>query len=79
MKVYKIRRVGNSNVITLPPEFAEQGYAPDTSVLVQDLPNGEVRLIPTARVRELVRGYGRRVVAEDQKALQILAEHDRVQ
>ena len=45
--------------------------------MIQELPTGEVRLLPTERLRAMVREYGRRVVAENRKALDILADHDR--
>src|ERR1700733_1719757 len=40
MKVVKVRRVGNSNVISIPREFEARGYAPGSSVLVEGLPGG---------------------------------------
>jgi antitoxin component of MazEF toxin-antitoxin module len=64
MKVVKIRRVGNSNVISIPREFEARGYAPGSSVLVEELPDGDLRII------------GGRLVAEHGEALEILANHD---
>ncbi|HTD57468.1 MAG TPA: hypothetical protein VK672_01110 [Solirubrobacteraceae bacterium] len=76
MKVVKVRRVGNSNVISIPREFEAQGYAPGSSVLVEELPGGELRVMSTEKVRERIRDIGGRVVAERSQALQILADHD---
>jgi len=76
MKVVKVRRVGNSNVISIPREFEAQGYAPGSSVLVEKLPGGELRVMSTEKVRERIRDIGGRVVAERSQALQILADHD---
>lgn len=76
MKVVKVRRVGNSNVVSIPREFEARGYAAGTSVLVEELEGGELRIMPTEQVRDRIRGIGRRVVAEHAEALQILAEHD---
>lgn len=76
MKVVKVRRVGNSNVVSIPREFEARGYAAGTSVLVEELEGGELRLIPTEQVRDRIRGVGKRVVDEHAEALQILAEHD---
>ncbi len=76
MKVVKVRRVGNSNVISIPREFETSGYAPGASVLVEELPGGDLRIISTEKVRERIRDIGRRVVADHALALQILAEHD---
>lgn len=76
MKVVKVRRVGNSNVISIPREFEARGYAPGSSVLVEELPGGELRIMSTEKVRERIRNVGERVVAEHGEALQILADHD---
>ena len=42
MNVVKVRRVGNSNVISIPREFEAKGYAPGSSVLVEELPDGDL-------------------------------------
>jgi antitoxin component of MazEF toxin-antitoxin module len=76
MKVVKVRRVGNSNVISIPRELEAQGYAPGSSVLVEELPGGELRIMSTEKVRERIGDIGERVVSEHGKALQILADHD---
>lgn len=76
MRILKVRRVGNSNVVSIPREYEAKGYAPGSSVLLDELPDGELRLLPTDRVREQIRRVGRRVVDERREALQILAEHD---
>ena len=77
MKIHRVRKVGNSRVISLPPELEPLGFAEGEQVMIQELPSGEVRLFPTGRLYSLVREYGRRVVAENRKALDLLAEHDR--
>jgi antitoxin component of MazEF toxin-antitoxin module len=76
MKVVKIRRVGNSNVVSIPRELEARGYGPGISVLVEELDGGELRIIPTEQVRNRIRNVGQRVVAEHAEALKILAEHD---
>jgi antitoxin component of MazEF toxin-antitoxin module len=76
MKVVKVRRVGNSSVVSIPREFEARGSTPGSSVLVAELPNGELRSLPTDKVRERIREIGQRVVAEHGEALQILADHD---
>ncbi len=76
MKVVKVRRVGNSNVISIPREFEELSYAPGSSVLVEELPGGELRVMPTEKVRERIGDIGERLVVEHGEALEILANHD---
>jgi antitoxin component of MazEF toxin-antitoxin module len=76
VKIVKVRRVGNSNVVSLPRELEASGYVPGTSVLVEELPDGALRILPTDRVRELVREIAARAVSERAEALEILAGHD---
>lgn len=76
MKIVKVRRVGNSNVVSLPRELEASGYVPGTSVLVEELADGELRILPTEMVRERVRQIAARTVSERSGALQILADHD---
>lgn len=73
MKIVKVRRVGNSNVVSIRREFEASGYTPGSSVLVEELAGGELRILPTDRVRERVREIADRVVAEHPAALEILA------
>jgi hypothetical protein len=60
----------------LPDDRKPRGYAAGTSVLVEELKGGELRIMPTEQVRDRIRGIGKRVVDEHPGALQILAEHD---
>jgi len=76
MKVVKVRRVGNSNVISIPREFEARGYAPGASVLVEELPDGDLQIMTTEKVRERIQEIGARVVADHGEALQILADHN---
>ena len=77
MHVVKVRRVGNSNVVTLPQEYEAAGYVPGTSVVVEQTPTGELVVMPEARIKDYIRTIGRQVVAEDREALEILTAHDR--
>jgi antitoxin component of MazEF toxin-antitoxin module len=76
MRILKVRRVGNSNVVSIPREYEAKGFTPGSSVLLDELPDGELRLLPADKVREQIRTIGRRVVDEHREALRILAEHD---
>jgi antitoxin component of MazEF toxin-antitoxin module len=76
VKIVKIRRVGNSNVVSIPRELEARGFAPGTSVLVEELAVGELRIMPTSQVRQRIRSTGAQVVAEHAEALRILADHD---
>jgi antitoxin component of MazEF toxin-antitoxin module len=76
MKIVKVRRVGNSNVVSIPREFEASGYTPGSSVLVEELADGELRILPTDRVRELVRRTAEHVVSEHREAMDVLANYD---
>ena len=75
MKIVKVRRVGNSNVVSIPREFEASGYTPGSSVLVEELADGELRILPADRVRERVRQIADRVVNGHPEAMDILANH----
>lgn len=72
-----MRRVGNSNVVSIPKAFALAGYAAGTEVLLEQLDDGSLRIVRVNDVRQLIRNVGRMVVAEDAEALALLAAHDR--
>lgn len=76
MRIVKIRKVGNSNVVSIPREFEAQGFTPGTSVVMEETADGELRILPAEKVREQIRQVGRRLVDDHREALRILAEHD---
>ena len=43
---------------------------------MEELPGGDLRVMPTEKVRERIREVGERLVAEHGEALDILANHD---
>ena len=53
-----------------------RSIANGSSVLVEELKGGELRIMPTEQVRDRIRDIGQRVVDEHAEALQILAEHN---
>ena len=55
MHIMKIRRVGNSNVVSLPHTLEQLGYTAGTTVLLEVLPDGALRLVPTDRIRAVLR------------------------
>lgn len=77
MQVVKIRRVGNSNVVTLPHALEAAGYTAGTSVVVEQTATGEVLLVPEGRIRDRIQEIGRRVIAEHREALDLMEAHDR--
>ncbi len=77
MKIVKIRRVGNSNVITLPREFEALGFTPGTEVAIDYTADGGLHILPINKVKQNFDDIVRRVVAEDREALDMLAAYDR--
>jgi antitoxin component of MazEF toxin-antitoxin module len=77
MRAVKIRRVGNSNVITIPSEFESDGFIPGASVVIDRAPGNSLHIIPETEVRRMIREAGRQIMQEDRETLDILAAHDR--
>ncbi len=78
MKTLKIRRMGNSNVVPAPHELAQRADGAGSSVMTEEL-ESELRVVPADRSRALIHEAARRIKAEDQEALRLLAEHERAQ
>jgi antitoxin component of MazEF toxin-antitoxin module len=76
MKMLKVRRLGDSNIVVLPRELEKLGYVPGKSVLVKAEANGDVRIVPADRVESLVSATIRDVALDNAEALEILARHD---
>jgi antitoxin component of MazEF toxin-antitoxin module len=72
MKIVNTRKVGNSVVVTLPPEL---GYEAGIDVLIDRAPNGDLRIMPAARLHDVLRERARQLIQEDAEALAILEEH----
>lgn len=78
MYIVKVRRVGNSNVITLPKELEASGYVAGTAVRIEQLPDGQIRMRHDGELSdEEKNAIVRRVVAENREALDLLAAYDR--
>jgi len=78
MKLVKVRRVGNTIVMTLPRGVERLGFTPGSQVLVEELPSGQLLVTPAEKFRTRLRKTVREVVAEDREALSILEAYDRL-
>lgn len=74
MEIVKIRKVGNSTVITLPRGLQDLGFTEGAQIVVEMTPEGEVRLIPVNNLRAVIRASGRKVADQHREALDILTE-----
>jgi hypothetical protein len=63
-----VRFSHSTRVISIPREFEARGYAPGSSVLVEELPGGELRIMSTEKLRERIRDIGQRLVTEHGEA-----------
>jgi antitoxin component of MazEF toxin-antitoxin module len=79
MRILKVRKVGNSNVISIPREFAAHGFdqGADVGIAFSD---GVLVLspLPHDRRRELVLEATRRAVSRHRRDMEILEEYDRM-
>jgi antitoxin component of MazEF toxin-antitoxin module len=65
MRVVKIRRVGNSNVLSIPREFERLGYCAGVAVVVDEGPAGDLRVVTAAEVSTLLLGAESNEATED--------------
>lgn len=77
MKMVKIRRVGNSNMVALPKDWEADGFAPGSYVLVERDQAGEIRMLRAGDVTERVDALADEMLEKHAEALRILAQHDR--
>jgi antitoxin component of MazEF toxin-antitoxin module len=77
MALVKVRRVGNSTVITLPAWLKWHGFDPGSTVIVEAEHDGTLRVIPVPDVATHVREVAQAAIQRRQRALDMLEEHDR--
>jgi antitoxin component of MazEF toxin-antitoxin module len=77
MKMLKIRRVGNSNMVALPKDWEDDGFAPGAYVLVERDEAGEIRMLRADNVAAQVDALADEMIGKHTEALRILVEHDR--
>jgi antitoxin component of MazEF toxin-antitoxin module len=76
MQTVKIRRVGNSNVISLPRGLEPQGYTEGAAVAVVPLRSGRILLVPADQIDAYMDEVGQRILNEDREVLDKLAASD---
>jgi len=76
MKMLKVRRVGNSNMVALPKEWEESGFGPGDFVLVERDQAGEIRMLRAGDITRRIDTLAGEMVEKHAKALKILADHD---
>ena len=79
MRILKVRKVGNSNVISIPREFAESGFDAGADIGMA-YSNGVLVLTPLPRDerKKLVLEATRRAVSQHKRDMEILEEYDRL-
>lgn len=76
MKMLKVRRVGNSNMVAIPKEWEAAGFGPGAYVLVERDKAGEIRMLRAGDVASRVDALAVEMIEKHAEALRILAEHD---
>lgn len=76
MKMLKIRRVGNSNMVALPKDWEGDGFAPGDYVLVERDHAGEIRMLRACDMAARVDALADELIEKHAEALRILAEYD---
>jgi antitoxin component of MazEF toxin-antitoxin module len=77
VKVMKIRRVGNSNVVSIPRDLETHGFTPGALVVIDRAENGDIVMMLAGDVRERMREIGLAVIADNREALELLEAYDR--
>ncbi len=77
MNTVKIRRVGNSNVVSLPRGLEKLGFVEGAAVAVVPLRTGHVMLVPSAQLDAFIDEVGQQVLERNRDALDKLAAYDR--
>lgn len=77
MRMLKIRRVGNSNMVALPKDWEDEGFGPGAYVLMERDQAGEIRMLRAHDVAARVDALADEMIEKHAEALRILAEHDR--
>jgi hypothetical protein len=76
VKMLKVRRVGNSNMVALPKEWEDDGFGPGAYVLAERDEAGEVRILRAGDVPARIDALADEMIEKHAEALHILAEHD---
>jgi antitoxin component of MazEF toxin-antitoxin module len=77
MEIVKVRRVGNSNVMSVPRSFVRGGYEAGQAVIIEQLETGQLLVSPVESHREALRAMARKIVRRRRGLLERFAAHDR--
>lgn len=77
MNTVKVRRVGNSNVVSLPRDLEKLGFVEGAAVAVVPLRTGQVMLVPSEQLDAFIDEIGQQVLERNRGALDKLAAYDR--
>jgi len=72
----KVRRVGNSNVVTIPRGLERYGFTEGQDVSFVPLETGEVLLVAAAQMETYMQQLGGQILARRGRAMATLAAHD---
>jgi len=73
----KIRRVGNSNVVSLPRGLEAHGFGEGAAVSLIPLKTGQLLLVSGDQIEAYIDSFAQQVIDENGEALEKLAAYDR--
>lgn len=78
MRILKVRKVGNSNVVSIPREFEAAGFTADADVGLELGPDGVLYLkpLPQDERKKLILEAVHAATKRHQRAMDILEEYD---
>jgi len=79
MRILKIRKVGNSNVVSIPKEYEAAGFVANTDVALELAEDGflYLRPLPADERKQIVLNAVRAATKRHSRAMEILEEYDR--
>jgi antitoxin component of MazEF toxin-antitoxin module len=76
MEIVKIRKVGNSNVLSVPRAFLRAGYDAGQPVMIEQLENGDLLIRRVESHRAMIRATMQSIAEQHRRSLDMLAPHD---
>jgi antitoxin component of MazEF toxin-antitoxin module len=76
MRVQKVRKVGNSNVVSVPAAFVRAGYSDGRPVVVERLETGQLLISPVESHREHIKQIARAAATRHRVSLDMLTAYD---
>ena len=79
MRILKVRKVGNSNVVSIPKEYEAAGFVTNADVALELAEDGflYLRPLPADERKQIILSAVQAATKRHRRAMQILEEYDR--